>query len=62
MPSTPPELGRPGREGETSAPRHAEAYRHTVLDAIKAQVDVTLAELSDLLRRDLGACFAPSTL
>jgi transposase len=41
---------------------HTEAYRHTVLDAIKAQVDVTLAELSDLLRRDLGACFAPRTL
>jgi len=39
-----------------------EAYRDILLGAVKARVDITLAELSDLLWREHGARFAPSTV
>ena len=37
-------------------------YRHAIVAAIEVQVDITLVELADLLRRERGACFAPSTV
>ena len=39
-----------------------EAFSDTILAAIKAQKDITLAELADMLRRDHGATFASSTI
>ena len=39
-----------------------EAYRAVIFAAIKAQVDITLVELSELLAQQYGACFAPSTI
>jgi transposase len=39
-----------------------EAFREVILDAIEAQVDITLVELSEMLRREHGASFAPSTV
>jgi transposase len=39
-----------------------EAYRDIILGAIEAQVDITLVELSDMLRERHGAAFAPSTV
>jgi len=39
-----------------------EAYRDIILGAVDAQVDITLVELADTLRRDYGASFAPSTI
>ena len=39
-----------------------ETYREVIFEAIEAQVDMTLVELSGLLRRDHGASFAPSTI
>ena len=39
-----------------------EAYRAVILAAIDAQVDITLVELADLLRRDHRVSFAPSTV
>jgi transposase len=39
-----------------------EAYRDVILGAIAAQVDMTLVELSELLRREHGTSFAPSTI
>lgn len=39
-----------------------EAYRDVILGAIDAQVDITLVELADMLRRDHDASFAPSTV
>ena len=39
-----------------------EAYRGIILAAVEAQVDLTLVELSEMLRREHGAKFAPSTL
>jgi transposase len=39
-----------------------EAYRDTILGAVAAQVDITLVELVELLRREHGASFAPSTI
>lgn len=39
-----------------------EAYRAIILDAVEAQVDITLVELSELLQREHGVSFAPSTI
>ncbi len=39
-----------------------EAFRDVILSAIKAQKDITLAELADMLRRDYGVSFASSTI
>jgi transposase len=39
-----------------------EAYRTVILGAIEARKDITLVELSELLRQDHGASFAPSTI
>jgi transposase len=39
-----------------------EAFRAVILGAIEAQVDITLVELSEMLRREHGASFAPSTV
>ena len=39
-----------------------EAYRPVILAAIDAQVDITLVQLAELLRRDQRVLFAPSTI
>jgi transposase len=39
-----------------------EGYRDLILAAIEAQVDITLVELSAMLRERHGASFAPSTV
>lgn len=39
-----------------------EAYREVILAAVAAQVDITLVELADLLRREHGVQVAPSTV
>lgn len=39
-----------------------EAYRSVILAAVEVQVDITLVELSELLREQHGAAFAPSTI
>jgi transposase len=39
-----------------------EAFRDVILGAIQAQVDITLVELADLLKRQHAASFAPSTI
>lgn len=57
-------------EGATAAKprggdRHSariEASGTVILDAIKAQVDITLVELAGLLEREHGERFAPSTI
>ena len=41
---------------------HIEAYRDVILAATEAEVDITLVELSELLRQEHGASFAPSTV
>ena len=38
------------------------AYRSIILAAVEAEVDITLAELSAMLRDQHGASFAPSTV
>ena len=38
------------------------AYGGVILAAVEAEVDITLAELADLLRREHGVWFAPSTI
>jgi transposase len=39
-----------------------EAFGDVILAAIKAQKDITLAELADMLHQDHGASFASSTI
>ena len=39
-----------------------EAYRDIILTAVDAKVDITLVELSQLLRDRCSAAFAPSTI
>jgi hypothetical protein len=41
---------------------HIEVYRGVILGAIDADVDITLAELSELPHRKHGASFAPNTV
>ena len=41
---------------------HIEAHRGAILAAIEAEVDITLVELAELLRRQHGVSFAPSTV
>jgi len=49
------------RGGDTRSHR-IEAYRDVILAAIDAQVDITLVELADMLCREHGVSFAPSTV
>jgi transposase len=39
-----------------------EAYRDVILDAVSAQVDITLIESADMLRQEHGLHVAPSTV
>ncbi len=39
-----------------------EAHRDAILGAVGSQVDITIVELTDLLRRDHGLHVAPSTV
>jgi transposase len=39
-----------------------EAYREVILAAVDTQVDITLVELAEMLRREHGVSFAPSTV
>jgi len=39
-----------------------EVYRDVILDAVSAQVDITLVELADMLRQEHGLHVAPSTV
>lgn len=49
-------------QGGDKRSHRIEAFRDVILGAIDAQVDITLAELADLLRRKHAATFAPSTI
>lgn len=52
----------PRPKGGDLRSQRIEGYREVILAAIDAQVDVTLVELSELLRDRHGASFAPSTI
>ena len=49
-------------QGGDKRSHRIEAYRDIILAAIETQVDITLVELADMLRREYGASFAPSTV
>ena len=49
-------------QGGDQRSHRIEAYRDVILAAIEAQVDITLVELAELLRREHGEGFAPSTV
>jgi transposase len=49
-------------QGGDKRSHRIEAYHDVILAAIEAQVDITLVELADMLRRGHGASFAPSTV
>jgi len=41
---------------------HIEAYRDVILAAVEAEVDIILVEIAELLHREHGTSFAPSTV
>jgi transposase len=49
-------------QGGDKRSQRIEAYRDVILGAIASQVDMTLVELSELLRSEHDAVFAPSTI
>jgi transposase len=49
-------------QGGDKRSHRIEAYQNVILAAVDAQVDVTLVELADMLRREHGVAFAPSTV
>lgn len=49
-------------QGGDMRSRRIEAHRDVILGAIEEQVDITLAELAEMLRSEHGAVFAPSTI
>jgi transposase len=50
------------RQGEDRRSHRIEACRDVILTATLKQVDITLVELAELLRREHGAVFATSTI
>jgi transposase len=50
------------RQGGDRRSEKIEAYRSVILEAIAAKVDITLSEIVQLLGREYGASFAPSTV
>lgn len=50
------------RLGGDKRSHRIEAYRDAILAAIDTQVDITLVELTELLRAEHDAVFAPSTI
>jgi transposase len=55
-------LPTPRPKGGDLRSQRIEAYRDVILAAVDAQKDMTLVELSTLLREQHGAAFAPSTI
>jgi transposase len=53
---------RAKRQGGDRRSHRIEAYRDIILAAIEVQVDMTLVELTDLLREKHGVSFAASTI
>jgi transposase len=49
-------------QGGDKRSHRIEAYREVIVAAIETQVDITLVELADMLRRGHGASFAPSSV
>lgn len=50
------------RQGGDRRSERIEAYRSVILAAIEEKVDITLSEIAEMLRREHGASFAPSTV
>jgi transposase len=53
---------RARQQGGDRRSHRIEAYRDIILTAIESQVDITLVELTALLREKHGASFAASTM
>jgi transposase len=49
-------------KGGDQRSQRIEAYRAAILGAVETKVDITLVELTEMLRREHGAHFAPSTV
>jgi transposase len=50
------------RQGGDRRSERIEAYRSVILAAIEEKVDITLSEIAEMLLREHGASFAPSTV
>jgi len=49
-------------QGGDQRSHRIEGYREVILGAIKAKSDLTLTEIADMLKSELGASFAPSSI
>lgn len=49
-------------QGGDKRSQRIEAYHDVIMEAIDRQVDITLVELTELLRSEHNAAFAPSTI
>jgi transposase len=50
------------RQGGDQRSHRIEAHRAVILGAIKAKPDLTLVEIAGILKSELGASFAPSSI
>jgi transposase len=50
------------RQGGDQRSQRIEAHRAAILGAIKAKPDLTLVEIGQMLKSELGASFAPSSI
>ena len=55
-------LATPKPKGGDLRSQRVEAYRQIILATVDAQKDITLVELAEMLKRDHGVTFAPSTI
>jgi transposase len=49
-------------QGGDQRSQRIEAHRDLILGAIRAKPDLTLVEIADMLKSELGASFAPSSI
>jgi transposase len=49
-------------QGGDQRSHRIEAHRDVILGAIRAKPDLTLTEIADMLKSELGASFAPSSI
>lgn len=53
---------KPKRQGGDQRSQRIEEYHNAIISAIEAKPDMTLVEISEMLKSEFGASFAPSSI
>ncbi|UWU67883.1 transposase [Bradyrhizobium sp. NC92] len=53
---------KPKRQGGDQRSQRIEEYHDAIISAIEAKPDMTLVEISEMLKSEFGASFAPSSI